>query len=61
MMFQRIVIVNDCLNGLILRRMIFQCIANVKNDVIQSVYITRDIIKTFRAATSEYFDIAFTF
>ena len=26
-----------------------------------TVYITRDMIKTFRAATSEYFDIAFTF
>ena len=26
-----------------------------------TVYITRDMIKTFRAATSEYFDLAFIF
>ena len=26
-----------------------------------SVYITRDMIKTFRAATSEYFDLAIIF
>ena len=47
-MFQRIVIVNDCLNGLILRRMIFQCIANVKNDVIQCIVIEKnDILMDF--------------
>ena len=34
---------------------------NDKFNFLFSVYITRDIIKKFRAATSEYFDIAFVF